>query len=83
MTSNCVCPGYVRTPLVQQQVDAQASAHGIPPERVVDDVLLERTPVKRLVEPAEVAELVAWLCGPHATSVTGASFVMDGGWTAH
>jgi 3-hydroxybutyrate dehydrogenase len=83
VTSNCVCPGYVRTPLVQQQVAAQASAHGISPERVVDDVLLERTPLKRLVEPTEVAELVAWLCGPYATSVTGASFVMDGGWTAH
>ena len=83
VTSVCVDPGYVRTPLVEAQIEAQAAAHGIAPERVVDDVLLERTPLKRLVEPAEVAELVAFLCGPAARSITGTSITMDGGWTAH
>ena len=82
VTSNTVCPGYVRTPLVEGQIADQARVHDLPEDRVVDEVLLARTPVKRLVEPEEVAGLVAWLCGPHAASVTGTSHVMDGGWTA-
>jgi 3-hydroxybutyrate dehydrogenase len=83
ITSNCICPGYVRTPLLERQVAEQAVLHRVPREQIVEDVLLERTPVKRLVEPEEVAELAAWLCGPAATSVTGSSFPVDGGWTAH
>lgn len=83
VTSNCVCPGYVRTPLVERQIADQAVLHRVPEEQVVDDVLLDRTPVKRLVEPDEVARLVGWLCGPGTDSVTGSSFPMDGGWTAH
>ncbi len=82
VTSNTVCPGYVRTPLVEGQIADQAKAHGIPAEDVVDDVLLARTPVKRLVEPGEVAEMVAFLCGPRSSSITGSSFLLDGGWTA-
>ncbi len=82
VTSNTVCPGYVRTPLVEGQIADQAKAHGIRAADVVDDVLLARTPVKRLVEPEEVAEMVAFLCGPHSASITGSSFALDGGWTA-
>lgn len=82
VTSNTVCPGYVRTPLVEGQITAQADAHGIPESEVVSDVLLARTALKRLVEPEEVADLVAYLCGPSATSITGSSFLLDGGWTA-
>ena len=82
VTSNTVCPGYVRTPLVEGQIAAQAEAHGIAETEVVDEVLLARTAVKRLVEPEEVADMVAFLCGPAATSVTGSSFLLDGGWTA-
>ncbi|MEV2278573.1 3-hydroxybutyrate dehydrogenase [Nocardiopsis sp. NPDC049922] len=82
VTSNCVNPGYVRTPLVERQIAEQATAHGIPEERVAAEVLLARSPVKRLIEPAEVAELVAYLCGPDASFVNGASLPVDGAWSA-
>ncbi|MFG2617167.1 3-hydroxybutyrate dehydrogenase [Streptomyces sp. NPDC048507] len=82
VTSNCVNPGYVRTPLVERQIADQARAHGIPPERVVAEVLLRGSAIKRLIEPEEVAAVVLWLCGPHTAHVTGASLPMDGGWTA-
>ena len=82
VTSNTVCPGYVRTPLVEGQIADQARTHGIDEDEVLDDVLLASTPVKRLVEPAEVADMVGFLCGPGTDSVTGSSFLMDGGWTA-
>ncbi|MBP8535379.1 3-hydroxybutyrate dehydrogenase [Streptomyces sp. MK37H] len=83
VTSNCVNPGYVRTPLVERQIADQAEAHGISPERVVSEVMLADAAVKRLVEPEEVAEAVGYLCGPHTSFITGASLSMDGGWTAH
>ena len=82
VTSNTVCPGYVRTPLVEGQLHDQARTHGVDEDEVLDEVLLARTPVKRLVEPTEVADLVGFLCGPGTDSVTGSSFLMDGGWTA-
>ncbi|MEU7381059.1 MULTISPECIES: 3-hydroxybutyrate dehydrogenase [unclassified Streptomyces] len=83
VTSNCVNPGYVRTPLVEAQLADQARAHGISEERVLSEVLLKDSAVKRLLEPEEVAEAVAYLCGPQASFATGTSLVMDGGWTAH
>ncbi|MDV9177452.1 3-hydroxybutyrate dehydrogenase [Streptomyces sp. W16] len=83
VTSNCVNPAYVRTPLVERQLADQARAHGIPEERVLTEVLLQDSAVKRLIEPEEVGEAVAYLCGPHASFVTGTSLVLDGGWTAH
>ncbi|QIK64997.1 3-hydroxybutyrate dehydrogenase [Nocardioides sp. HDW12B] len=82
VTSNTVAPGYVRTPLVEGQIADQARSHGLPEEDVLDQVLLARTPVKRLVEPDEVAAVVAFLCGPGTDSITGTSQLMDGGWTA-
>jgi len=82
VTSNTVCPGYVRTPLVEGQIADQAARHGLDEERVLDDVLLARTHVKRLVEPDEVAAAVAFCCGPGSDSITGSSLVIDGGWTA-
>lgn len=82
VTSNCVNPGYVRTPLVSKQIADQARTHGISEDDVLDDVLLTESAVKRLVEPEEVASLVAWLCSPEAGMVTGASYAMDGGWSA-
>ncbi|MBM7806310.1 3-hydroxybutyrate dehydrogenase [Geodermatophilus bullaregiensis] len=83
VTSNCVNPAYVRTPLVEGQIADQARSHGISEEAVVEQVMLAPAALKRLIEPAEVADAVAWLCSPAATSVTGTSLVMDGGWTAH
>ncbi|GAA2062463.1 3-hydroxybutyrate dehydrogenase [Streptomyces albiaxialis] len=83
VTSNCVSPGYVRTPLVERQIADQAAAHGITPERVVSEVMLADSALKRLLEPEEVAEAVAYLCAPEASFVTGASLPLDGAWTAH
>jgi 3-hydroxybutyrate dehydrogenase len=82
VTSNCVNPAYVRTPLVEKQIHDQAVTHDIPESEVVEKIMLSPVAVKRLVEPAEVAALALFLCGPAAASVTGSSFSMDGGWTA-
>ena len=82
VTSNCINPAYVRTPLVENQVAAQAKVHGLEPDEVLHKVMLEPVAVKKLIEPAEVAELAAYLCGPAAGAMTGGSYVMDGGWTA-
>ena len=82
VTSNTVCPAYVRTPLVEGQIAAQARQHGISPDEVVERVMLSKPAIKRLVEPDEVAELVAYLCTPEASFINGASLTMDGGWTA-
>ncbi|MFI8764094.1 3-hydroxybutyrate dehydrogenase [Streptomyces sp. NPDC053792] len=83
VTSNCVNPGYVRTPLVERQIADQAAAHGIPPERVLAEILLKDSALKRLIEPEEVAEAVLYLCTPQASFITGTSLTLDGGWTAH
>ncbi|WP_131099911.1 3-hydroxybutyrate dehydrogenase [Streptomonospora litoralis] len=82
VTSNCINPGYVRTPLVERQIAEQARAHGIPEEEVVESVLLARTPLKRLIEPSEVAAMAVFLCGPESAFVNGASLVIDGAWSA-
>lgn len=82
VTSNCVNPSYVRTPLVDKQIKDQAATHGIPEEQVVEKIMLTESAIKRLVEPEEVAELIAFLAGPSAGMVTGSSYAMDGGWTA-
>lgn len=82
VTSNCINPGYVRTPLVEKQIADQARTHGIAETDVIETVLLPRSAVRRLAEPAEVAELVVYLCSPDASYINGASLPIDGGWTA-
>ena len=82
VTSNCINPGYVRTPLVEKQIAAQSRAHGIPESDVLTTVLLADNPVKRMAEPDEIAELAVYLCSPDASYITGASLSIDGGWTA-
>jgi 3-hydroxybutyrate dehydrogenase len=82
VTSNCVNPGYVRTPLVEKQIADLARIHQLEESAVLETIMLTHNAVKRLVEPEEVAALVGWLVGPDAAMVTGASYTMDGGWTA-
>ena len=82
VTSNCVNPGYVRTPLVTKQIADQARTHGIDEDEVLSKILLTESAIKRLVEPEEVGALVGWLASPVASMVTGASYTMDGGWSA-
>jgi 3-hydroxybutyrate dehydrogenase len=83
VTSVCVNPGYVRTPLVERQLEQQAVAHGISSEEVLERILLADSAIKRLVEPREVASLVAWLASDDASMATGSSYLLDGGWSAH
>ncbi|MEU2395448.1 3-hydroxybutyrate dehydrogenase [Streptomyces sp. NPDC007369] len=82
VTSNCISPGYVRTPLVEAQIGQQAAAHGIGADDVLNEVLLTRSAIRRLIEPEEVAAAAVWLCGPHTGHITGTSLPLDGGWTA-
>jgi 3-hydroxybutyrate dehydrogenase len=82
IAATAVCPAYVRTPLVEAQIAAQAEAHGLPPERVLEDVILERQAVKRMLEPSEVADVVAFLLGPSGRGITGVPIPVDLGWTA-
>jgi len=82
VTSNCINPGYVRTPLVEKQIADQARLHGIPESEVVERIMLTESAIKRLVEAAEVASLAGWLASDAAGMVTGASYTMDGGWSA-
>ena len=83
VTANCVNPAYVRTALVEAQISAQALQHNIAPDDVVREVMLAPAAIKRLIEPEEVADLVGYLCSPEASFITGTSFMMDGGWSAH
>ncbi|GII52983.1 3-hydroxybutyrate dehydrogenase [Planotetraspora thailandica] len=82
VTSNCINPAYVRTPLVENQIADQARAHGISEDEVVEQIMLQPAAVKRLIEPDEVAEMVAYLCGPQGSFITGVSIPLDGGWSA-
>jgi 3-hydroxybutyrate dehydrogenase len=82
ITATAVCPGYVRTPLVEKQITDQAKAHGLPEEEVLEQVILAPHAVKELIEPSEVAEVVAFLAGPHGRAFTGVPVTMDQGWTA-
>ncbi|MDF2701482.1 MAG: 3-hydroxybutyrate dehydrogenase [Rubrobacteraceae bacterium] len=82
VTSNCINPAYVKTPLVEKQIADQARTHGIPEDEVIEKIMLTEPVIKRLIEPEEVAEMAVFLCSKEASFVNGSSIVMDGGWTA-
>jgi 3-hydroxybutyrate dehydrogenase len=82
ITATAVCPGYVRTPLVEKQIADQARVHGMPEEQVLEQVILAPHAVKELIEPAEVAEVVAFLASPAGRAFTGVPVTMDQGWSA-
>jgi 3-hydroxybutyrate dehydrogenase len=82
ITCNAICPGYVRTPLVEGQIRDQAKVHGMPEAQVVRDVILASQPNKRFVELEQLGALVVFLCSDNAASITGAALPIEGGWTA-
>ena len=82
ITCNALCPGYVRTPLVEKQVVDQAKVHNLPEDRVIREVILAAQPTKQFVEADEVAAFTVFLCSEAARSVTGSVQLIDGGWTA-
>lgn len=82
ITVNAICPAYVRTPLVENQIADQARSRGIREDQVVSDVMLKNAAIKKLIEPEEVANLVAFLASDQASSITGSALTIDSGWTA-
>ena len=82
VTCNAICPGYVRTPLVEKQIAEQAKVHNISEDRVVKEILLKSQPSKKFIGSDHVAQLAVFLCSPAGSSMTGEIVSMDGGWTA-
>ncbi len=82
ITANCISPGYVWTPLVENQIPDTMAARGMSREDVIDKVLLAQQPTKKFVQPAEVAALALFLCREEAQNINGANYALDGGWTA-
>jgi len=82
ITVNSICPSYVRTPLVDNQIAAQAKTHGISEDEVVSKIMLVKSSIKKLLEPSTIAEIAKFLCSDAANGITGSSLVVDGGWTA-
>ncbi|MEE4253557.1 MAG: 3-hydroxybutyrate dehydrogenase [Desulfuromusa sp.] len=82
ITVNSICPGYVRTPLVDGQIEDQAKTHGISKEEVLEKVLLKKQAIKQMVEPSELGDAVVYLCSDSARCMTGTSLTIDCGWSA-
>lgn len=82
ITVNSICPSYVRTPLVDNQIEAQALNHGISKEEVVSKIMLQKSAIKTLLEPSTIAEVVKFLCSEAGNNITGSALTIDGGWTA-
>ena len=83
ITCNAICPGWVDTPLVRRQIEARAHAQGIDTELATRELLGEKQPSMRFVQPAHIGDLVLFLCSPAGSSLTGTALPIDGGWTAH
>lgn len=82
ITVNAICPAYVRTPLVDNQITDQAKNHGISEEEVIANIMLAKSSIKKLLEPSTIAELAKFLCSDAANGMTGSALVVDGGWVA-
>lgn len=82
ITVNTICPSYIRTPLVDAQIAAQARTHGIPEEEVINRIMLEPMPKKKFITPEEIAATIEFLASHAARNITGQTIVIDGGWTA-
>jgi 3-hydroxybutyrate dehydrogenase len=83
ITVNAICPGYVKTPLVEKQVEEQATSHHISKQKVVDEIMLAEQPIKKFTQVEDIAEMAYYLCSPNSTTITGSCLSIDGGWTAH
>lgn len=83
ITVNAICPAYVRTPLVDNQIAAQAKTHNISEEEVVSKIMLQKAAIKTMLEPKTVADMVVFLCSDSAANITGSAITIDGGWTAN
>ena len=83
VTAHAICPSYVRTSLVEDQIEDQSLVTGLPKDQVISGTLLAQNAVKLLIEPDDVASAVAWVCGTKAWSMTGSALTMDAGWLAH
>ena len=82
ITATAVCPGYVRTPLVEAQIPDQAATHDMSEDEVLEEVILQPHAIKRLIEPEEVAGVIAFLAGPGGAAFSGVPVTMDLGWSA-
>ena len=82
VTANCISPGYVWTPLVENQIPDTMKSRGMTREQVMNDVLLAKQPTKKFVQPEEVAAMAVFLCRDEAQNINGANLSIDGGWTA-
>jgi len=82
ITANCICPGYVWTPLVENQIPDTMAARGMTREQVINDVMLTRQPTRKFVQPSDIGEMAVFLCRDAANNITGTNISMDGGWTA-
>jgi len=83
ITANCICPSYVMTPLVEKQIKSQAEVHNIPEERVISDIMLAKSAIKKMTSADDIASLFSFLCSNAADNITGTSIPVDGGWTAN
>lgn len=81
ITVNAISPAYVRTALVEKQIESQSELHSIPKEQVIKDIMLAPMPQKELIEPEEIGEVVLFLCSRAARHINGHNLIMDGGWT--
>jgi 3-hydroxybutyrate dehydrogenase len=82
ITANCISPAYVWTPLVENQIPDTMQARGMTREQVINDVMLERQPTKKFVQPSDIGAMALFLCRDEAANVTGSNITVDGGWTA-